>query len=297
MLLQTIASSRLTGLLTIESDKGNMAASFTNGVPNAARLNRVKGKEALLEFLIAWNEGLFSFQECSADMLLPEECRFNYPISRLLLDGALLTDILVGLLANLPNGEETVLARVWNFEQAFHGLAETKLLLADESEFPKEKLAQLFDLAANVDGLSTIEEVLAQSPDWSRHKALQALSLLVERGLLLSQSNELTSFLAEFRKLTEKVDSNLGKEDGKKLLCLSLELTQSNDTDPGLLFVNGAGAPDLQLSKFRQEGLSVLRVLEVLREWRSNYTVCLRRLNRTLAERLEELQGVEGNGV
>ena len=286
MILQTIASTRGSGLLSIESDRGNMTVVFDNGTPIAARLNRVCGKEAMTEMLVFWNDGLFSFHECEVQNAasLTENCYFKSSLDKLLLDSALIGDICQSILSKLPQGINTVLERVWNFEERFQALSNRPLLLADETTLEAEKLPQLANLAGNIDGLSSVEEAIALAPNWSCHRAVLALQALMDAGLLVLSNGQLTQTLEEFQNMHNLVRKELSPQDCMSILELALDLTMEGESE--IFNFSLQSGPLLDLRLLRRSGVSISRATELLNLWQSNYLICLRKMNRPLSERL-----------
>lgn len=295
MILQTISSTRGSGLLSIESERGTMTVVFENGNAVASRMNRIQGKEAMTEMLVFWNDGLFSFHECAVEnaTALPEGCYLKTSLDKLLLDSALVGDICQSFLSKLPQGINTVLERVWNFEERFQALSNTPLLLADETTLEAEKLPQLANLAGNIDGLSSLEEAIALAPNWSCHRAVLAIQALMDAGLLVLSNGQLTQTLQAFQNMHNLVRKELSPQDCMSILELALDLTIEGENN--IFNFSLQSGPLLDLRLLRRSGVSITRATELLNLWQSNYLICLRKLNRPLSDRLN--LGAKKNAV
>jgi hypothetical protein len=95
-LLQSVANSRKTGVLTVESSSGDQLWTlFENGKPTQARLGKFKAENALVEFMVAFEEGTFSFNEMPPPAKLPrldDSYSIKTALDRIVMDGALAQD-------------------------------------------------------------------------------------------------------------------------------------------------------------------------------------------------------------
>jgi hypothetical protein len=288
MLLQTIASARRSGLLTVEGERGNLVVAFEDGLPRAAKMNRVRGRQAVVEFLALWNEGLFSFRESSMEQQLKGDCLFKGALDRLLLDGAFVSDLISQIFSALPQREETILERVWNFEQLCQNLQREPLLLLDETKFPPDEWGKLQELTANIDGLLTIREVLNLAPEFSFHKGLFLIQAFIERGLVTFQQGVLVKELNDFEKLLSEHQSSFPKEELREILEFSLELCSLDGTIKEIISLGYDNYPQLNHAALRREGVPIQAILEKIKLWRSNYLTCILRLKPDLLEKLNE---------
>lgn len=97
-LLQSIATSRKTGVLTVQTNAGKQFwLMFDTGKPTQARLGRLSGVDAIIDFVCLFQDGKFEFQERSLDEtgglpVLDEKYNLEKPLERCLMDAALAQD-------------------------------------------------------------------------------------------------------------------------------------------------------------------------------------------------------------
>lgn len=287
VLTQSIASSKLTGILFVEGEKGNFTLVFDDGTPVAARLNKLKGKEALLEFMSIWNEGLFSFHNQAIDKYLNADCLLKYPLSRALMDAALIADISQKIISSLPQNEETIFERVWNFEESFAVASKEPIILADETTVKPVAVPLIAELSLYFDGLSSIREIVINAQHLPRHTILQYMDWMQQKSLLILPDDELSSMIDSLRQEINEVSTTLGGEDAFNLLEMSKELSIDGSQMADILQVRPATGPYLDHTKLRQFGLPVSLVAKAIKTWRSTYIACLRRVDKDLSDKLE----------
>ncbi len=91
-LLQSLVNSRKTGLLTVEDAGKTFITACQDGKLTHARLGQLKGKPAVIEFAVSWQEGTFIFGNGEVSDDLDSDCVLNQPLDRLLIDSALYQD-------------------------------------------------------------------------------------------------------------------------------------------------------------------------------------------------------------
>ncbi len=110
-----------------------MVVSFLNGKPIGAKMNRLKGVEAITEFVTQWSEGIFVFRDKGVSQELDDGCELKRSLDKLLLDLALYKDQVNQILSQLPTRRNTILERVWNFETLWNKLSSKPLKYLDGS--------------------------------------------------------------------------------------------------------------------------------------------------------------------
>jgi RNA polymerase primary sigma factor len=184
-LLQSLAAAKETGLLTVENKDKVLIAHFFDGNLAHASLNRIlKGKDALIEFIMSWTEGVFHFRKGAISQELPDSCLVGQKLDRVILDAALIRDEVETFLKQLPNGTNTV------FECVAASRAEfmkpyLDFLPADAAmhETSKSILRNLYPLiAAN----STVDLLMEQTGAglYPKYAVIRALDVLLKRGLI-----------------------------------------------------------------------------------------------------------------
>src|SRR5262249_45595074 len=143
-LLQSLSTAKKTGLLTVENRDKALIVAFYEGKPLKARMDRLRGYEALVEFLVVWSVGIFVFRDKGHSDELLDDCKLTQTLDRVLLDSALCQDQVNQILALLPQRRATILERVWNFEALWSKVASKPLKFIDESTVSDEAKRNIF---------------------------------------------------------------------------------------------------------------------------------------------------------
>jgi hypothetical protein len=147
-LLQSIALSRMTGRLRIETNNGPAEVFFLDGAPCHAQMGSNVGSEVLLE-LVGWTSGNFQFEP----KLKTEESTISQNLDSLLLQAAQLIDNaqflqLSGITLTAPLIRARALSEA-AFEEALTAGAPLDLVLQKR-------------IYRAIDGVSTLEEILVK---------------------------------------------------------------------------------------------------------------------------------------
>lgn len=281
-LLQSLATAKKTGLLTVENRENTLAMSFLDGKPTHALMNNLKGFDAVAEFLVSWREGIFVFKDkASMPELDEEDCQLTVSLDRMLLDSALYQDQLNQILKKLPSAQNTVLERVWNFDALWHQLLTQypypNLRYMDESPVSETDRQDIVNLVHCIDGLSTIEEVSTVFDRWPRFKVMRAIDLLLDHSLVTVQKASLFRPLTVFQKITFEIQEIVGREDNRAMLEASLHYVHGDSPAASRFHVDGDGRVSVNLSQVKQSGAPVSAVLLELRRWMEAYLAYCRR--------------------
>src|SRR6185369_3039745 len=125
-----------------------LVVAFADGKPTHARMDELRGYDAMVEFLVGWTEGIFVFRDKGISQELDQRCELKQPLDRLLLDSALFQDQLNQVLSQLPNGRNTILERVWNFEDLWGKISSKPLKYLDETAVTDADKQNIFQLAS-----------------------------------------------------------------------------------------------------------------------------------------------------
>ncbi len=276
-LLQSLATGKKTGLLSVENRDKVLNVAYVDGRPVQARLNKLRGYEAIVEFLTTWREGIFVFRDKHASGELDETCVLNHSLDRLLLDSALYQDQMTQILAFLPNGGNSILERVWNFQALWSELDMEKLRFLDGSAVgPKEQM-DILALASLIDGLSTVDEVVKSYDLLSSAMILKAVKLLVDHKLVNVQQVSLFRPLTVFQNLSAALEKELGPEDNKSMLKSSLHYVHGSSIAANRFHIDHLGRVSVDLSQVKSSGIPVSSVLLELRRWMEAYLAHCRR--------------------
>jgi hypothetical protein len=177
----------------------------------------------------------------------------------------------------LPQGRDSILERVWNFEMLWQQLAGTPLRLMDETVLSNDERFMIADLAAQIDGLSTLDEVIKAFDNWPTHKIVKALFMLVELKLANIQQASLFRPLTVLQKIGSEMQELIGREDNKALLHSSLHYVHGDSPAKARFHIDHEGRISVNLSQMKRAGVPVSAVLLELRRWMEAYLAYCRR--------------------
>jgi hypothetical protein len=276
-LLQSIATAKKTGLLTVENRDKAIVVAFNEGRPTHARLDKLVGYHAIVEFLVAWSEGIFVFRDKGQSRELDETCVLTTHLDRILIDSALYQDQINRILQALPSGRSAILERVWNFEQLWPDIAAQQLRYVDETVATDDDKQRIFAMARMIDGLTTLDEVIKMCEGWSTHTVLKAVQLLLDHKVVNIQQTSLFRPLTVFQRIAAELQEQIGRADNKALLEQSLHYVHGDSNAANRFNVDFEGRVSVNLSQVKASGTPVSVVLLELRRWMEAYLAYARR--------------------
>lgn len=276
-LLQSIATAKKTGALTVEDRDKSLVVAFKDGKPTHAQLGKLKGQDAVSEFLVCWNEGIFVFKDAAKNMSWDDSCQLRFPLDKMLLDAALFQDNVNQILSGLPGERNVILERVWNFDtrwlefkdQPLRYFDETQVLEADKSKFPR--------IASLIDGLTSIDEVIKAIDDWPAHMVLKTVQFLIDQQLVQVQQTSLFKPLSIFQRISSELQIVLGAQANRYVLETSLHTVHGNSSAAQRFNIDKEGRVSVNLSQVKATGTPVSSVLMDLRRWMEAYLAFARR--------------------
>ncbi len=276
-LLQSIATAKKTGTLTVEDRDKSFVVGFKDGKPTHSRLGKLKGHDAISEFLVSWTEGIFVFRDGSLNPNWEEQCKISLPLDKMLLDAALYQDNVNQILKLQPGQGNVILERVWNFDDIWPHLACQQLLYFDElpvSEAEKECIPRI---CALIDGLTTLDEVVRSFDEWPTHMVLKAVQLLIDNRLVEVQHTSLFKPLTVFQKMAAELNQVLGLEANRSVLEASLHYVHGDANQSSRFNIDSEGRVSVNLSQVKSSNTPVSTVLFELRRWMEAYLAFARR--------------------
>ncbi len=276
-LLQSLSTAQKTGLLTVENRDKALVVSFTNGKPISAKMNRLKGVEAITEFVTQWSEGIFVFRDKGVSQELDDGCELKRSLDKLLLDSALYKDQVNQILAQLPTGRNTILERVWNFETLWNKLSTKPLKYLDGSLVSDKDKQSIMQLANLIDGLSTLDEVIKSFDLWPGYAIIKSVHLLIEQRLVNVQQASLFRPLSVFQRIVSELQKTIGRDDNKALLQASLHYVHGDSPAASRFHIDHEGRVSVNLAQVKTSGTPVSAVLLELRRWMEAYLAYCRR--------------------
>lgn len=276
-LLQSLSTAQKTGLLTVENRDKALIVSFTNGKPTHAKMNRLKGMEAITEFVTSWSEGIFVFRDKGVSTELDDGCELKRSLDKILLDSALYKDQINQILSQLPTGRNTILERVWNFETLWNKMATKDLKYLDESTVTDRDKHGIVQLASLIDGLSTLDEVIKSFDLWPAYAIIKSVHLLIDQRLVNVQQASLFRPLSVFQRIVTELQKTIGRDDNKALLQASLHYVHGDSPAASRFHIDHEGRVSVNLAQVKTSGTPVSAVLLELRRWMEAYLAYCRR--------------------
>jgi len=276
-LLQSLSTAQKTGLLTVENRDKALVVTFTNGKPISAKMNRLKGVEAITEFVTQWSEGIFVFRDKGTSQELDDACELKRSLDKLLLDSALYKDQVNQILSQLPTGRNTIQERVWNFETLWNKLSVKPLKYLDESAVTDRDKAAIVQLANLIDGLSTLDEVIKSFDLWPGYAIIKSVHLLIDQRLVNVQQASLFRPLSVFQRIVSELQKTIGRDDNKALLQASLHYVHGDSPAASRFHIDHEGRVSVNLAQVKTSGTPVSAVLLELRRWMEAYLAYCRR--------------------
>lgn len=276
-LLQSLSTAQKTGLLTVENRDKALIVSFTNGKPTHAKMNRLKGMEAITEFVTSWSEGIFVFRDKGVSTELDDGCELKRSLDKILLDSALYKDQINQILSQLPTGRNTILERVWNFETLWNKMATKPLKYLDESTVTDRDKQAIVQLAGLIDGLSTLDEVIKSFDLWPAYAIIKSVHLLIDQRLVNVQQASLFRPLSVFQRIVTELQKTIGRDDNKALLQASLHYVHGDSPASSRFHIDHEGRVSVNLAQVKTSGTPVSAVLLELRRWMEAYLAYCRR--------------------
>lgn len=278
-LLQSIASGQKTGLLSME-DRGRTALiAFENGRLTHSKLGSLVGMSAMLEVIVSWKEGIFIFRDRASSSELDESCRVAKPLDRLLLDAALAQDQVNQILSIFPNGSETVLEQVFNFEAAWGALSKTNLRYFDDTPVGPGDIQMLHRIATSFDGLSTVNELCRRLQEYPGFLIIKGTYLLLESGLLMVQQASFFRVLSMFQTVINQIQKQVPLNDNLMLLKKSLYYVHGDSSTATRFKINEQTARvGIDLNETRKAGIPVSTIISDLKRWMQSYNAYCKKL-------------------
>lgn len=187
-LLQSIATSQKTGVLTVQStDNKNLWMLWENGKPIQARLGKQQGNAAITEFLVTFEDGSFNFQERAQGgretklPMLEPSYNVTRPLDSCLMNSALAVDN-YNLARTIISTTEIFVRAVGQeeFNDRWNALGQL-----EEPPAPDEFTA-MTEVVKRADGNTKLTHIFKQLEQGGMptHLMWRAASLLVQHGLV-----------------------------------------------------------------------------------------------------------------
>lgn len=187
-LLQSLSISRKSGILTVTHPEGKLFWCFLeNGKPTKARMGKFTGPAAIIEFLVLFESGEFSFTDLSQvekqtlDDISKLPKTFDVPgsLERCLMDGALARDHF----SSAKNVIKETTLFVWPQPAAKNGSGFQKLKELKDPPSPDEEKA-MRDMIALANGKVPLKQIFERLDTTPTHALWRGAAILVEHDLI-----------------------------------------------------------------------------------------------------------------
>lgn len=269
-LLQNMATNRETGVLSVENRDMQFKAHFETGKPVHARIGKLHGNKAVMEFASAWNQGIFVFikREPSED-LTKDTCKVTKALEKLLLDAALAQDNTQVVWAKLPRGADSVLEKDESKKEKLEGdplmdLKEKKPISKTEMEIVK----RVWD---SLDGLTPISRTIKIMGDITTSDFSWAVGMLLDHNLATVPDGDIRGPITKFQKLVLGIREHIGSDRNSAFLRLSFRDSLGYSGRARVFILSSKGEVDVDMAAARSSGTSLSTVIADLENWQVKY--------------------------
>lgn len=269
-LLQSLSTNKETGVLSVEHKDLQFRALYDMGRLTHAKLGRIKGNAALVEFVSAWSEGIFVFIQRQPPSDLSEEaCKLSRPLDKLLLDSALAQDNLNAVWKKLPKGPGTALEKLPDSRNL---LASGQMIdLQEKTPLGPRDLEVMQRLWKALDGLTPVANTIRFLGDVPTGEAATAIDRLLAYQLISVPAMDVSVPLDKFQRIVSAVGEKVSAERNLAMLNLSLRDAQGYSVRARMFHIGSAGEVGIDLVAARSAGTSLSVVIKDLEDWQVKY--------------------------
>jgi hypothetical protein len=268
--LQNLQTNRENGVLSVERKDLQFRALFEQGRLVKARQGKLRGNEAVVEFVSTWKDGIFVFLERQPPPDLADAtCTVTRPLDNLLLDSALASDNIDALWARLPKRADTQLEKLEDTTNLF-GSGD---MVDPQDRYPlsPDDINNMQRLWHQFDGLATITQTIKKASNMTTVQAAVAIGRLLHYNLVKIPAVDLAAPLEKFQAIVYNVANRIGVERGNALLRLSLQASQGYSAKARMFQIGSGGEVGVDLSLARMAGLSLSEVVKQVEDWQVSY--------------------------
>lgn len=269
-LLQSLATNRETGVLSVEYQDKQFRALFEQGRLTHARIGSIQGNRAIIEFVSLWKEGVFVFiQRKPPPGLTDESSKLSKPLDKLLLDSALASDNMEVVLKKLPKGFQTTLENVPDT----NNLWQSSRMVDPKEKVPIEayELAVMHRLWSTLDGLTPLTATIKALEDVTTYDAATAIDRLLYYGLVTIPATSVAGPLDRFREIANGVGKRIGHERNVALLRLSLQAAHGYSVRARIFTIGNNGEVGIDFIAARSSQTSLSIILKDLEGWQLKF--------------------------
>lgn len=269
-LLQNLAQNRESGVLSVEYRDLHFRATFEAGRLVHAKVGKIMGDQAVLEFASAWREGIFVFvQRMPPEDLAKDACKLTKLLEKLLLDSALAKDKLAVVLKKLPKGTDTVLEK--NSDDSGFFSQASILDPIEKTPLKPREVEVMKRLSAELDGLTSLVNAVKKLADVTTYDGVTAAARLLHYNLVSVPEMDLTVPLEKYRQLCRRVAEKIGVERNLAFLRLSLRETMSYSVRAAMFALTSSGEVGVDMAAARSTGASLSLLIKDIEDWQVKY--------------------------
>jgi hypothetical protein len=269
-LLQNLAQNRENGVLSVEYKDLQFRGLFEAGKLTHAKVGKIFGDQAVIEFASIWRAGIFVFMKRTPPVdLAKEQCRLTKQLDKLLLDAALATDNMDTHAKMLPNGLESILEKQEDVQGLF---------AARDFEDPQEKVKlsevtiELMErLWQTLDGLSPLTAVIKRLADVPAYKVTRAAALLLHYQLVTVPQFGLQAPLEKFNQLVHKVSERLGVQRTNAFVRLGMRDSVGYSVKARMFVIGSGGEIGVNIAAARDTGTSLSSAIKDIENWQVKF--------------------------
>lgn len=269
-LLQNLATNRETGVLSVEYKDLQFRAQFEMGRITHAKVSKVCGNNAIIEFCSAWKEGVFVFiQRTPPPDLAKESCKVTKPLDKLLLDAALAKDNMEVVLKKLPKSIDSVLEQRPD-ERNLFDLAE----FVDPQEnkpLSDAEIKLMKRIWSELEGLTSLATSLRYMGDVTTAELARAVDLLLHYELICVPKTNLSTPLDKFQQLIRMVGAHIGSDLSVAFLRLALRDSIGYSGRARVFAMTERGDIGVDIASARSAGTSLTALQQDLENWQVKY--------------------------
>jgi hypothetical protein len=269
-LLQNLSTNRESGVLSVEYRDMQFRALFENGKITHAKLGKIMGNKAIVEFASAWKQGIFVFiQRTPPADLAKDICKVSKALDKLLLDAALAADNTEVTWKKLPKGPDSVLEKMPDQ----NGHMEDEKLVDPKEKFvlSASERAMMRKLWNSLDGLHSVLIVIRNLGDVTTSDAAMAIDRLLSYELVTVPQVDLHGPLSKFQELVKRITEAVGIERSEAFLRLSLRDTLGYSGRARVFILSRQADVGVDMVAARSAGTSLSQVLQDLEDWQVKY--------------------------
>lgn len=269
-LLQNLVTNRETGVLSVEYRDMQFRAQFEVGKLTHAKVGKVQGNSAVIEFCSAWKQGIFVFiQRTPPPDLAKDTCKVTKALDKMLLDAALAKDNCEVVWKKLPKGVESVLEKLSDGDDLLN--SGTMVDPQEKTKLSEKDLELMRRCWSSLDGLTPLSMLIKQMADVTTADAGIAIGRLLHYGLINIPNIELGGPMGKFQMLVRNIKEHVGGQRVEAFLRLSMRDTLGYSGRARVFILGREGEVGVDMAAARSAGTSLSAVLQDLDNWQVKF--------------------------